>query len=134
MVRRIICIDDDPVCLMLEKMVIKHSKITDEVHLVSSVEAALSLLETLRVQDASGLSNGAPTLVFLDINMPVLDGFDFLDALNSSGGELVDKVKVVMLSSSIDDREIKKAKEYKSVIDFISKPLTVSAVRSLSYQ
>src|SRR5436189_202262 len=61
--------------------------------------------------------------IFLDLNMPVMDGWQFLDIMSSHNGVVSKHTSVVVLSSSIDDYDRKKAMGYSLVTDFISKPL-----------
>ena len=126
---RIICIDDDPLCLLLEEMVIKQANIADETLLADSGSAAFSLLNKLYSADNKHVSLEEPsTLIFLDINMPVMNGWDFLGVFEEKYQHLFGKVKIVILSSSIDTEDIIKSRQYKTVSNFISKPLTVEVV------
>lgn len=66
-----------------------------------------------------------PAIIFLDINMPEMDGWEFLEAFQTLPSQVREKCRVVMLTSSIDTADINKAKTYSVVQDFISKPLTI---------
>jgi CheY-like chemotaxis protein len=131
MIKRVICVDDDAICLMIEEMVIKQTNIVNEIHLVNNAIDALSLLNTFHLLDGKLALQESPTLLFLDLNMPVMDGFAFLDALDAKNSSVSEQLKIVILSSSIDSKDISRSKEYKTVINFISKPLTTDAVEQL---
>lgn len=62
-----------------------------------------------------------PCVILLDLNMPIIDGWQFLDQLEDS--ELKDELNVYIMSSSIDRTDIEKSKNYSIVKDFISKPV-----------
>jgi response regulator RpfG family c-di-GMP phosphodiesterase len=63
-----------------------------------------------------------PDIIFLDINMPIMDGWGFLKALEKY--KFKDELNIYMVSSSIDPTEIKKSKKFKTVKHFISKPIS----------
>ena len=131
MIKRVICVDDDAICLMIEEMVIRQTNMSKEIHLVNNAPDALSLLNTLHLLDSNMTIHESTTILFLDLNMPGMDGFAFLDALSAKKEELSEKLKIVILSSSIDSKDIIRSKEYEMVINFISKPLTAAVVENL---
>jgi len=63
-------------------------------------------------------------VILLDINMPVMDGWDFLEWVKNNRHLFAKNVPIFMVSSSIDWRDIERAKSYESVMDYMSKPLT----------
>ena len=70
-----------------------------------------------------------PDIIFLDINMPVLDGWQFLEEVERL--PFKDKLNIYIVSSTIDTREIEKYKEYATVKKFISKPVNTSILIQL---
>lgn len=65
-----------------------------------------------------------PDALFLDINMPIVDGWAFLEKYNLIHAHLAKGVKIYMVSSSIDPRDTDRAKENEHVLDYISKPVS----------
>lgn len=123
MLDRILCVDDDPITLMLCKKVIIKSSFSNEIITAQNGEEALIYFNTIRYADNK--SNEHPQLIFLDLNMPVMGGWEFLDHFNSSEfSEFNTTIKVVVLSSTIDPEDLEKTKQYPMVIDFLSKPIT----------
>lgn len=106
---RIVLIDDDPAVNFLHKTFISHEYPENPILIFTNPEEALRSLED---------SGCEKTVLFLDINMPVLDGWQFLDGLTHKGMSC----PVVMLTSSIADSDREKAFEYKQVIDYKIKP------------
>lgn len=132
MMERIICVDDDPLCLLLAEVTIKESDMANEILLAESAPAAISLLKDLYSKDDQNLeSQESSTLIFLDINMPVMNGWDFLEIFEKEFQHLFGQVRIFILSSSIDTADIIRSKQYKSVDDYIAKPLTVEVLNKL---
>jgi response regulator RpfG family c-di-GMP phosphodiesterase len=72
-----------------------------------------------------------PTILFLDINMPNWSGWDFLEKFETLEENTKKQLRIFMLSSSIDPKDIERAKENKNIIDYIVKPLTKEHVFSI---
>ena len=109
-----IIVDDDPVACFLQKTVLKVSDFCDE---PLSFENGLLALNYLRVNYISKNEY----LVFLDINMPVMNGWDFLQEIS---GKFSDKnLRVIILSSSVQESDRNKAQSFHHVIDYLEKPI-----------
>lgn len=118
----ILLVDDNPAINALHLMTIKASKICKEINIATDGEKALSHLKDLKLN-----SHSKPDIIFLDINMPRMNGFEFLEKYKLLAENLKSKVVVILTTSSNpDDKE--KAKQYKDVTAFRSKPLTVEMV------
>ena len=115
--RKILLIDDDEHTNFLNKTIIRHAKFAEEV--VSQVRAE-EALDYIREQ----LENGdLPDLIFLDINMPLMDGWDFIKEY----GDMTlngNQPKVIMLTSSINPKDEQRAMEIEEITGFRSKPLS----------
>ena len=70
-----------------------------------------------------------PCVILLDLNMPIIDGWQFLDQLEDS--DLKDQLNVYIMSSSIDRTDIEKSKTYSIVKDFISKPVNADKLNKI---
>lgn len=129
MLERVLCVDDDPITLMLCKKVIQKSNFSKEIDTATNGEDALTYFNNLINSDNTG---NLPQLIFLDLNMPVMNGWEFLDIFSKK--EYVahfSDTKVVVLSSTIDPHDIDKSKEYPMVIEFLSKPITTEILAIL---
>ena len=124
MLDKILCIDDDPITLMLCKMVITKALFSNEIITATNGEEALKYFNTFEYSNADGQVNNQPQLIFLDLNMPVMGGWEFLDYFNTPDYSDFNTIKVIVLSSTIDPEDLEKAKKYPMVIDFLSKPIT----------
>ena len=127
MIHDIFLIDDDGLVNFLNQEIIKDAYPDKNVQSFESATDALELLKKLSNSPDSSL----PQLIFLDINMPVMDGWEFLEAFLQLPQNLIQDCKVVMHTSSIDPRDVEKAKTFSSVTDYITKPLTVQALSKI---
>ena len=120
----ILCIDDDPITLMLCKMVIKKASFSYEIATSKNGEEALQYFNTLKQPDSNGEVRKQPKLIFLDLNMPVMGGWEFLDSFSTADYADYHTTKVIILSSTIDPEDLEKSKKYPMVINFLSKPIS----------
>jgi len=124
MLDTILCIDDDPITIMLCKMVITKASFSNKVITASNGEEALRYFNTLKSLTDDNKSTTYPQLIFLDLNMPVMGGWGFLDCFNTEDYSDFNASKVIILSSTIDPEDLEKSKKYPMVIDFLSKPVS----------
>lgn len=120
----VLLVDDDEPTNFFHKLVISRSGLCEDLHVCSSALEALNWLKSKQ--------NPKPDLIFLDINMPSMSGWEFLDAYKGSEDILQkDKIKVVMLSTSTDKSDKNLASSYSNVHDFMRKPLSGSKFASV---
>ena len=118
--KKVILIDDDQVNNFVCESIIKTEKFADEVISFECAEHALLHLK----QVATDCPDEFPDLIFLDINMPGMDGWSFIDEYRNLPGQLTDNCCLFMLSSAVDRKDILSAKSHKEVKEFFSKPLS----------
>tara|TARA_R110002051_G_scaffold4731_8_gene26262 strand:+ start:5245 stop:5649 length:405 start_codon:yes stop_codon:yes gene_type:complete len=115
-----IIIDDDKVICMLINRLLDKSKLSKAKVFNHAAEA----LELLIEND----SNQQNYLIFLDINMPTMNGWEFLDALKDN--ELKSKIYVSIITSSISEADKKKAESSTYIFDYLIKPVKLSDIES----
>ena len=121
-IKGLILVDDDIVFNLIHLRLIKKMNFADDVRIYGNSFDALRVFRLL-VDTKPDL---VPELILLDINMPKMDGWAFLDELSKFPDSTFERCKVIILSSSISFNDIERSQSYKMVIDFISKPLTES--------
>lgn len=124
-IERVLIIDDDETSIFLTKRVLHNAGMGSE------TRSALNGLEGLRVLKEAAENNWLPHLILLDIKMPVMDGFAFLEELKRLEDIDLSDTKIVLLSSSQSPWEKEKAKE-KAVTAFLNKPLTKENLQSIA--
>ena len=128
----ILCVDDDPITLMLCKMVISKSGFAKEIITAQNGEEALNYFDDLKLNNLGAEIKRYPELIMLDLNMPVMGGWEFLDHFSKNGyASVFNECKVIVLSSTIDPDDITKSKTYPMVLNFLSKPITKEMLEDL---
>lgn len=130
MLESILCVDDDAISLMLYKMVITKASFTNEIVTATNGEEALNYIKTLEVSSSKSQKKELQ-LIFLDLNMPVMGGWEFLDSFSGVEYSEYNHIKVIILSSTVDPNDLENSKKYPMVIDFLSKPITTQMLEDL---
>lgn len=132
MFEKILCVDDDPITLMLYKKVIVNANFSKEIASAQNGEQALLYFENLKIELEKNKDTEIPKLVFLDLNMPVLNGWEFLDLFTKKDySSIFPETKIIVMSSTIDPLDIEKSKMYPMVVNFLSKPITKEMLHNL---
>ena len=119
-------VDDNETDNFISKRIIEITKFANRVEVKNSGKSALDYL-----RDNQDNLDDLPNLIFLDINMPIVDGFVFLYEFEKFNNLIKDKCKVIILSSSDNKRDIDKIVNNNHVIKFITKPLTETALEEV---
>ena len=112
-------IDDDPIFIYGTKRIMKEIDFCEEVIVYNNGQEALEGLSQI-----SNLGQKVPEVIFLDLNMPVMNGWEFLDEITKLPSNNLEKTFIYIISSSVDPRDLEKVKNYKSVNNYILKPIT----------
>ena len=125
--KTILLIDDDALNNLLSNMAIK--LISNEVQVIDFTfpEKALEFIRSNNIHN----SDNAEVIVFLDLNMPKISGWDFLEVFDTLEEKLKKQYTIYILSSSIDPGDIERANENIYVKDFIEKPLNTQVLQDI---
>jgi len=85
------------------------------------------------VTEYSRMDHNDNAVLFLDINMPVMNGWEFLERFEGLDPTIKQRLKIYILSSSVDKRDIEKAKSNKNVVHYLIKPLTKETIRLITH-
>lgn len=116
-----IVVDDSKLDCFIAEKIIKNTGRAETVNTFQQATDALVFIKTL-------VPATIPSIVFVDIQMPVMNGFEFVEAFEALPENIRQGYSIYMLSSSINENDIAKVKGYQSVRQFLNKPLTNSAI------
>jgi len=120
----LLVIDDDDINIFIIKKIVE--KTGFPVNMVAKTNGQLAIDY---LSEIVGNAEEFPHLILIDINMPVLNGWEFIEAYEKMN--ITKAVDMYMLSSSVYENDIEKAKTYKVVKGFISKPLSIDRLIEL---
>ena len=123
--RIIMFIDDDPISNFVGSRTLEHFKLADE------VVSCMSGIEGLDYLNEVNSMAELPDLIFLDLNMPEMNGWEFLEEYRTIKHRLPKDIKIVILTSSDYVEDIKKARSYEEVADYITKPLKLEDLQEI---
>jgi two-component system nitrate/nitrite response regulator NarL len=116
-------VDDNEVDLFVQKRFIEMKQFAGNIVTFSSPSKALEVL--------TSNPGHIPGILFLDLNMPMLNGFEFLERVRESSQELFNRLRVVVLTSSNSQMDRDRAFSFSNVIEFMPKPLTAQGLDEL---
>ncbi|REH01821.1 response regulator [Flavobacterium aquicola] len=125
--KHVLLVDDNDIDNYVTNHIVKKSKIAEKISIKNSAVKALEFLETIKDN-----SEEFPDMIFLDISMPIMNGFGFLDELIKFPLVAGNHCSVVMLTSSSDQNDIDRALQYSVVKNYLTKPLKLEMLESLS--
>jgi CheY-like chemotaxis protein len=117
-INSILLVDDDQINNFINKRIINKLYIADDVKTALNGEEALNF-----IQEKCNETGHCPELIFLDINMPVMNGFEFLNEFKNLPISNKEDVKIIVLTTSTNPGDMQKLKDY-SIKGFLNKPLT----------
>lgn len=119
----VMLVDDNDTDNFISQKIIELTGFSKKIIVKNSGKSALEYLQTNEAQP-----DNLPELIFLDINMPIVDGFVFLFEFERFSDVLKNKCKIAILSSSDNKRDIERIVDNQYVIKYITKPLTEEAL------
>lgn len=126
----ILLVDDDETTNFVNMRLLANMKIAEDIKAVKNGKEAIEFLkEACSESPKPGFV--CPDLIFLDIKMPVMDGFTFLEKYKEEGLDKLDHVIIMMLTSSASFYDLERLKQYSKVRQHLSKALTEADVREI---
>lgn len=117
-IKTIFIVDDDMIYQLFTQKIIENLDSTIDVQLYNDGDEALTALKKT-INEAANL----PDIILLDINMPIMDGWEFMEEYVQLKSKLPRPIQIYIVSSSIADGDLKRAKLHEDIIDYVSKPI-----------
>jgi CheY-like chemotaxis protein len=124
---RILLVDDDEINNFISIKLIRKAAENADIKACLNGRFAIDELSEIQKQDPAEL----PDFILLDINMPIMNGWEFLDEYKRLNIDPSGKSKIYIISSSVFSNDISKARSYPLVRNFISKPLSVEKIKEM---
>ncbi len=121
--KHILLIDDDEPTNFYHSMMIEESGLCSNIHVKDSAVEALKWLKDE--------ANPIPDLIFLDINMPIMNGWEFLDEYKSFPEVKKADIVVIMLTTSLNPNDKERANQMQEISSFMNKPLTIDNIQKV---
>lgn len=126
----VMLIDDSELDNFINEKTLEAYHFAKKVYIHTSAKSALEFLSNL-VTMGSEYADVYPFVIFIDINMPMMDGFQFIEHFKKTTEKYLHKPKLVILTSSVYNEDKQKASEISSDIVFLNKPLTSTMLDSI---
>ena len=127
--RTVMLIDDNEIDNLINQKMIEAAAITENIYTHTAAKSAIEFLKNMeRLEVADKV---LPDVIFLDIDMPLMDGFQFLDEFEKLSTVAKKKCKIVMLTSSINPQDFNRSKKYTNVKLYLNKPLSHESILNL---
>ena len=125
--KKVLIIDDDDISNYISQKLIEQCNVADKIISYDNAKEALKYLE-----DCFNSSSEIPDLILLDINMPLMNGWDFLECLKEKAAIKKNKTSVYILSSSLYSKDFDTASKFNLVSGYVVKPLSKQKILEIS--
>lgn len=126
-IKEVWIVDDDHIFRLFLKTILVKS---EEFEIINAFENGLLAIDELKSRIKSNTM--PPSIIFLDINMPILNGWEFMEAYAEIKDAVKSKIEIYISSSSIDKYDLDKAKNDGNIKDFLTKPLKLDTVKMVA--
>jgi CheY-like chemotaxis protein len=125
----VMLIDDNEIDNLINQKMIEAASIAENIYTHTGAKSAIEFLRNMEKLEVA--EKVLPDVIFLDIDMPLMDGFQFLDEFEKLTNVAKKKCKIVMLTSSINPQDFNRSKKYENVRLFLNKPLSHDSIVKL---
>ena len=122
----LLVIDDDDINIFIIKKIVEKTGLNINMVSKGNGQLALDYIKGIMLNPSE-----FPQLMLIDINMPIMNGWEFLENYQRDFAAIYKDTKIVVLSSTIDPEDVKKTQKYSTVLTFVSKPITKSSLEEI---
>ncbi|WMN12400.1 response regulator [Marivirga salinae] len=128
----VMLIDDNEIDNLINQKMVEAAGLSKYIYTHTGAKSAIEFLKNIEQLGDDIVSSVLPDIIFLDIDMPLMDGFQFLEEFNKLKDSTREKCKIIMLTSSINPQDVSKSKKYDAVKKYLNKPLSQESLTDLS--
>ncbi len=125
--KSVMLVDDNEIDNIINEKIIEANSFAEKILVFQTGQEALDYLKENQEKEKE-----LPEIVFLDINMPIMDGFQFLNDFEQFSETVLEKCKIIMLSSSISPKDIDRAASSRYVKKYLNKPLNTRYLEAIT--
>ncbi len=129
MLQKVLVVNDNELLLMIANRVIGLAKFAKETITATDGKKALEIFDVLINNNNT---KDAPEFIFLDLNMPGMNGWEFLEIFSTNYAEKFPNIKLAILSASVETKDILLLSKYPIIVEYISTPLSIELLESLA--
>lgn len=128
--KKVMLIDDNEIDNLINQKMIEAAAITENIYTHTGAKSAIEFLRNM--EKLKNATDVLPDVIFLDIDMPLMDGFQFLDEFEKLSNNTKKMCKIIMLTSSINPQDFDRSKKYSSVKLYLNKPLSQESIQKVN--
>jgi len=122
----VMLVDDNEIDNIINEKIMESVKFAEKILVFQTGQEGLGYLSANKDK-----VEALPEIIFLDINMPIMDGFQFLEEFDKFNENVLNKCRIIMLSSSISPKDIDRAASSKYVKKYLNKPLNTRYLEAI---
>jgi CheY-like chemotaxis protein len=121
-------IDDSEIDNFINLKMLEGCNFAERIYIHTNGKSAIEVLKNI---ERMGEVSLFPDIIFLDLNMPIMDGYQFADEFEKISPTIRNKTKIIILTTSLNPSDMERANKYKQIVKYINKPLTCELLQSL---
>ncbi len=130
--KAVMLVDDNEIDNLINLKMIEAAAFSTKILTHTGAKSALEYLKSIEIMAGDDLEKFLPEVLFLDIDMPLMDGFQFLEEYAALSQRAKEYIKIIMLTSSINPQDLSKSRKNNYVIQFYNKPLSIETLQKIA--